>query len=317
MQLGIYFPSTEVPLTGATLREFTRAVDAMGYDYVVTADHVLGTPHEGREPKLWGPYTEHDTFLDPFVLFSHMAAYSDRLEFATSIMVLPQRQTALVAKQAADLAVLTDNRFRLAVGVGWNHVEFAALGQHFSRRGARTDEQIAMLRRLWTEELVSGTVGDEVFDRAGINPRPTVPVPIWLGGYAEVALRRGAQVGDGFSFGGLVEEAAPMQRRVQELLHEYGRDRSIARLGAGDGVAAADGRPGARRRWPCNRPSFLDGMADGYAQWGELGRAYLAVTTYWMELGDLANHLAYAEQAIAPASAPDRRLNTFLYRSVQ
>lgn len=300
MQLGIYFPSTEVPLTGATLRDFTRAVDSMGYDYVVTADHVLGTPHEGREPKLWGPYTEHDTFLDPFVLFSHMAALSDRLEFATSIMVLPQRQTALVAKQAADLAVLSGDRFRLAVGVGWNHVEFAALAQDFSRRGARTEEQIAMLRRLWTEELVSGTVGDEVIDRAGINPRPARPVPIWLGGYAEVALRRGARVGDGFSFGGLVEEAAPMQRRVLELLDEYGRDR--AGFGCELVMVSPPPRvaPGEKpARWPRNRPSFLEGMADGVAQWAELGGTHLAVTTYWMELGDLPDHLAYAEQAIA------------------
>jgi probable F420-dependent oxidoreductase len=300
VKLGIYFPSTELALKGATLREFTRAVDAMGYDYVVTADHVLGTPHEGREPRLWGPYTEHDAFLDPFVLFSHMAALSDRLEFATSIMVLPQRQTALVAKQAADLAVLSDNRLRLAVGVGWNHVEFAALAQDFTRRGSRTDEQIAMLRRLWTEELVTGNVGDEVIDRAGLNPRPSRPVPIWLGGYAEVALRRGARVGDGFSFGGLVEEAAPMQRRVQELLGEFGRD--PATFGSelvlvSPPPATAPGEKPAR--WPRNRPRFLDGLADGVAQWAELGGTHLAVTTYWMELGDLADHLAYAEEAIA------------------
>jgi len=294
MQLGIYFPSTELPLTPATLREFTRAVDSMGYDYVVTADHVLGTPHDGRQPKLWGPYTEHDAFVDPFVLFSHMAALSDRLEFATSIMVLPQRQTVLVAKQAADLAVLSDGRFRLAVGVGWNHVEFGALDEDFTRRGARLDEQIPMLRRLWTEELVSGAVGDEVIDRAGLNPRPAQPVPVWLGGYMEPALRRGARIGDGFSFGGLIEEVEPMQRRVQELLAEYGRDRSTfgAELVTVSPPAAGSGR------WPRNRPGFLDGIADSVARWGELGGTHLAVTTYWMELGDLPAHLAYAEQAL-------------------
>jgi probable F420-dependent oxidoreductase len=294
MQLGIYFPSTEVPLTAATLREFTRAVDGMGYDYVVTADHVLGTPHD-REPRLWGPYDEHDGFLDPFVLFSHLAALSDRLEFATSIMVLPQRQTALVAKQAADLAVLSENRFRLAVGVGWNHVEFAALAQDFTTRGARTDEQIAMLRRFWSEDLVTGTVGDEVIDRAGINPRPSRPVPIWLGGYLEPALRRGARIGDGFSFGGLIEEVEPMQRRVQELLGEYGRDR--ASFGSELVMVSPPGE--AKGRWPRNRPWFLDGMADSAGRWAELGGTHLAVTTYWMQLGSLQHHLAYAEQAMA------------------
>jgi probable F420-dependent oxidoreductase len=297
MKLGIYFPSTEVPLDGATLREFTRAVDAMGYDYVVTADHVMGTPHD-REPRLWGPYDEHDAFVDPFVLFSHMAALSDRLEFATSILVLPQRQTVLVAKQAADLAVLSGDRLRLAVGVGWNHVEFTALAQDFTRRGARTDEQVAMLRRLWTEDLVTGTVGDEVIDRAGINPRPSRPVPLWVGGYLEPALRRGARIGDGFSFGGLIEEVEPMQRRVQDLLDEYGRDRS--RFGSELVMVSPPGNaPGEKPvRWPRNRPGFLDGMTDSVARWEELGGTHLAVTTYWMELGDLRAHLTYAEQAI-------------------
>jgi len=295
MQLGIYFPSTELALTPATLREFTRAVDAMGYDYVVTADHVMGTPHDGRTPKLWGPYDQYDAFLDPFVLFSHMAALSDRLEFATSIMVLPQRQTVLVAKQAADLAVLSDGRFRLAVGVGWNYVEFAALDEDFTRRGARLDEQVPMLRRLWTEELVSGAVGDEVIDRAGLNPRPAQPVPVWLGGYMEPALRRGARIGDGFSFGGLIEEVEPMQRRVHELLDEYGRDRAAF----GSELVMVSPPAEGQSRWPRNRPGFLDGMADSVARWGELGGTHLAVTTYWMELGDLSAHLAYAEQAVA------------------
>jgi probable F420-dependent oxidoreductase len=294
MRLGIYFPSTELALTPDTLREFTRAVDAMGYDYVVTADHVLGTPHDGRQPKLWGPYDQHDAFLDPFVLFSHLAALSDRLEFATSIMVLPQRQTVLVAKQAADLAVLSGDRFRLAVGVGWNYVEFAALDEDFSHRGARLDGQIAMLRRLWTEELVSGTVGDEVIDRAGLNPRPAQPVPVWLGGYAEPALRRGARIGDGFSFGGLIEEVEPMQRRMQELLAEHGRDRSTF----GAELVMVSPPAEGQARWPRNRPGFLDGMTDSVARWDEIGGTHLAVTTYWMELGDLAAHLAYAEQAI-------------------
>jgi probable F420-dependent oxidoreductase len=293
MKIGIYFPSTELELTPATVREFTRAVDDMGYDYVVTADHVLGVPHDNREPRLWGPYTEHDAFLDPFVLFSHMAGISERLEFATSILVLPQRQTALVAKQAADLAVLSDNRFRLAVGVGWNHVEFAALGQDFSKRGKRMDEQVAMLRRLWSEPLVSGSVGDEVVDRAGINPRPTGTIPLWLGGYSEAALRRAARVGDGFSFGAGIDLVAPALEQLRELLVEEGRD--PAEFGS-ELLMVAEPAEG-QRGWPRDRPRYLPKTVEIVERWAELGGTDLAVTTYWMALGPLKEHLRYAEEA--------------------
>jgi probable F420-dependent oxidoreductase len=293
MRIGIYFPSTELELTPANLRAFTRAVEDLGYDYVVTADHVLGVPHEDREPKLWGPYTEHDAFLDPFVLFSFMAGVSERLEFATSILVLPQRQTAVVAKQAADLAVLSDNRFRLAVGVGWNHVEFTALDQDFSKRGKRMDDQLAMLRRLWSEGLVTGEVGGEVIDRAGLNPRPTAPIPLWLGGFSEPALRRGAKLGDGFSFGGQLAQVEPAQHRLRELLVEEGRD---AGAFGSELVMTAD--PGeAQGRWPRDRPSFLPKTVETVERWAELGGTDLAVTTYWMALGPLQEHLRYAEEA--------------------
>jgi probable F420-dependent oxidoreductase len=293
MKLGIYFPSTELDPRPEVVQEFTRAVDAMGYDYVVTADHVLGAPHD-REPPMWGPYDQRDAFFDPFLLFSYMASVSERLEFATSILVLPQRPTVLVAKQVADLAVLSGDRFRLAVGVGWNYVEFAALAQDFSRRGARMDDQLAMLRRLWTEELVTGAVGDEVIDRAGLNPRPSRPVPVWLGGYADPALRRGARVGDGFSFGGVIDDVEPMQRRLQELLAEYERDPA----GFGTELVMVSPPAEGQGRWPRDRPSFLGGMMDTVERWSGIGGTHLAVTTYWMGFEHLHQHLDYAQRAI-------------------
>jgi probable F420-dependent oxidoreductase len=243
---------------------------------------------------MWGPYDENDAFFDPFVLFAYMASISERLEFATSVLVLPQRPTALVAKQVADLAVLSGNRFRLAVGVGWNFVEFAALAQDFTKRGARMDGQVEMLRRLWSEALVTGSVGDEVIERAGLNPRPARPVPLWFGGYSEPAMRRGARLGDGFTFGGLIDDVAPMRRRLGDLLVESGRDPSV--FGTELVMTAAPGE--SQGRWPRNRPSFLPKMMDTVEQWSALGGSHLAVTTYWMSLGSLHDHLAYAEQAI-------------------
>src|SRR5262249_52891598 len=157
----------------------------------------LGAVHEDRIPPLWGPYDENDPFHDPFVLFAYLAGRTERLAFVTGVLVLPQRQTALVAKQAADLALLSGDRFRLGVGVGWNPVEYTGLGQDFATRGLRLDEQIGLLRRLWGEPVVSFEGRFDAIDRAGTVPRPRRLIPIWLGGWVEAALRRAARLGDG------------------------------------------------------------------------------------------------------------------------
>src|SRR4029453_4745778 len=146
--------------------------------------------------------TERDPFHDPFVMFAYLAGITERIKFATGVLVLPKRQTALGARQAADVDLLSGGRLRLGVGIGWNHVEYDALGQDFPPRGAREEEQIALLRGLWPEPVVDFTGRFDRVDRATIAPKPTRPIPIWLGGYGDAAYQRAARIGDGFIFGG-------------------------------------------------------------------------------------------------------------------
>lgn len=202
MQLGAVYPQTEMAGNLDAARRIGPAVEEMGYDYLLAYDHVLGAVHDDRTPNLLGPYTERDPFHDPFMLFAYLAGRTDRLRFATGVLILPQRQTVLVAKQAADLALLSNDRLRLGVGVGWNWVEYDSLGQEFKTRGARADEQIGLLRRLWSEEVVSFSGRFDTIDRAALVPRPLSPIPIWIGGFSEAALSRAARLGDGFIFTG-------------------------------------------------------------------------------------------------------------------
>lgn len=207
MRLGVLYPSTELRGTARDARRFAAAAEEMGYDHVSVGDHVLSASHADRDPPLWGPYDETESFHDPFVLLAFMAGITERLELATSVVVSPQRQTVLLAKQAADLALLSEDRLRLAVGVGWSYVEYAALGQSFPQRGKRLEAQIGLLRSLWANPLVTGEVGDERIERAGLGFRPRRAIPIWVGGANERALRRGALNADGFCFAGDVRHA--------------------------------------------------------------------------------------------------------------
>src|SRR5579859_7003504 len=150
MEIGVVYPQIELGGSPAALRRFATAAEELGYSHLVAYDHVLGAVHQGREPALMGPYTEQDPFHDPLVMFAYLAGLTTRLGFFSGILILPQRQTALVARQAADLDLFSGGRFRLGVGVGWNYVEYDALGQDFHTRGKRQEEQIELLRRLWT-----------------------------------------------------------------------------------------------------------------------------------------------------------------------
>jgi probable F420-dependent oxidoreductase len=185
MQIGVVYPQIELGGDPEAVRRIGRATEALGFDHLLAYDHVLGAVHEDRIPPLVGPYTERDPFHDPLVMFAHLAAVTERIGFVTGILVLPQRQTALVARQAADVDLLSGGRLRLGVGIGWNHIEYQALGEDFGTRGAREEEQIALLRRLWTEPVVDFSGRFDRIDRAAITPKPTRPIPIWLG------LRRG------------------------------------------------------------------------------------------------------------------------------
>ena len=223
MKLGAAYPSTEVAGDPDALRRYIRAIEALGFDHMMAPDHILKAPRENRDPPLNGPYTEKDSFPDPFVMFGFAAALSDRLEFVTGVLVLPQKQTALVAQQAADVDLISHERLRLGVGIGWNHVEYAGLGQDFRTRGKRIEEQIGLLRKLWSTPIVTFEGRFDRIDRAGINPRPKREIPIWLGGHSEAAYARAAQFADGFIFADGMS-AAEAWDRIKFHLGALGKD---------------------------------------------------------------------------------------------
>jgi probable F420-dependent oxidoreductase len=202
MQIGVVYPQTELRGDPNAVRRIGRAVEDLGFDHLLAYDHVLGAVHADRMPPLTGPYTEHHPFHDPFVMFAYLAGITERIGFATGILILPQRQTALVARQAADVDLLSGGRLRLGVGVGWSPVEYEALGQDFHARGARQEEQIQLLRRLFTEPVVDFSGRFDRIDRAALVPKPARSIPIWLGGYGEKAFERAARLADGFMFVG-------------------------------------------------------------------------------------------------------------------
>ncbi len=223
MKLGVVYPQTELGGDPRAVHEIGVAVDTLGYDSLLFYDHVVGAEHADREPPLSGPYTEHDPFHDPLVVFGYLAGVTHSIELATGVLILPQRQTALLAQQAADADLLSGGRLRLGVGVGWNWVEYVALGQDFATRGERLDEQIGLLRRLWSEPLVSFEGRFDRIERACINPRPSRQIPIWIGGFGERAFRRGGRLGDGFTFAGGLDDAIAGLGRVRHHLAEAGR----------------------------------------------------------------------------------------------
>lgn len=223
MRFGVVYPQTELGGDPQAVHDIGVGCEALGFDHLVVYDHVVGAEHADREPALWGPYTEHDPFHDPFVMFGYLAAVTSRIELATGVLILPQRQTVLVAQQAADADLLTRERIRLGVGTGWNYVEYQALGQDFSTRGARLDEQIGLLRRLWSDPLVTFDGRFDRVERGCINPRPRRSIPVWVGGFSEPAFRRGGVLGDGFTFAGDVDRAIEGLARVRHHLAESGR----------------------------------------------------------------------------------------------
>lgn len=225
MKIGVVFPQTEFGSHAAAIKEYAQAVESLGYTHILAYDHVLGANPE--RPGGWsGPYTYQTPFYEPFVLFSYMAALTSRVEFVTGILILPQRQTALVAKQAATLDVLSGGRLRVGIGNGWNEVEYTALGEDFSNRGRRSEEQVAVLRQLWTQPLVTYEGRWHKIPDAGLNPMPVQrPIPIWFGGHDERVLRRAAALGDGWMPNyRTVEQARPALDTLKRYLEQAGRD---------------------------------------------------------------------------------------------
>jgi probable F420-dependent oxidoreductase len=230
VKFGVTFPQTEIGTDPVAIRDFAQAAEGAGFDYLVAYDHVLGAHPDrfvGRDVGFPSPpYLYNNQFHEPFTLFAFLAGVTKRIELTTSILILPQRQTALVAKQAAEVDLLSGQRLRLGVGIGWNFTEYEALNEDFHTRGARQEEQITVIRKLWTEDLVTFQGRWHTLDRVGINPRPARPIPIWIGGgFGEPLLRRVARFGDGWMpMLAPGQDASAILDRLQHHLHQQGRD---------------------------------------------------------------------------------------------
>ena len=277
MQTGLVYPQTEYPTDPAAVRDYAQTAEALGFTHVLAYDHVLGANPD--RPGGWtGPYTHRESFMEPFVLFTYMAAVTTRLGFIPGILILPQRETALVAKQAATLDVLCGGQLRLGVGTGWNEVEYVALSQEFSTRGKRQEEQLEVLRLLWTQELVTFKGRWHDIPDAGINPLPVQrPIPLWFGGHADPVLRRAARLGDGWLPGFRTAEAAREHlNRLDGYLAEAGRDR------AGFGLEP-------RLHWGSGDLEALGRALEG---WRAAGATHISLNTMGAGFRTAGEHLA-------------------------
>ncbi len=283
MRIGAVFPQTEIGPDAGAVRAYGEAADELGYAHLLAYDHVLGADpavHLGWD----GPYDVHTTFHEPMVVFGYLAALTS-LELVTGIIILPQRQTALVAKQAAEVDLLTGGRFRLGVGLGWNAVEYEALGKNFADRGRRLGEQVALLRRLWTEPSVTFAGAHEQVTGAGLAPLPVQrPIPVWFGAQSRRAYIRAGQLADGWfpqvPPGPRLDEAKSI---VAQAGAEAGRD--PAELGMEGRVSWGAG--GAER------------LADHVGRWRDAGATHVSVNTMGAGLATVEDHLAALSAAAA------------------
>jgi probable F420-dependent oxidoreductase len=278
VKVGIIYPQIELGGDPEGVRRIGLATEDMGFDHLLVYDHVLGATHD-REPRLAGPYTEKDPFHDPFVMLAYVAAITRRIELVTGVVILPQRQTVLVARQAADVDLLSGERLRLGIGTGWNYVEYDALGVDFATRGARYTEQIELLRKLWGEELVEFDGNFDKVDRAALIPRPKRQIPLWMGGYSNVALRRAARMGDGFLFADGLGDSFKYVQRLREIMKEEGRSEE------GFGLQ-------------CNmlRAQGAEAVVERTLAWQELGGSHAGVNTMGMGFETIDEHIGYVEE---------------------
>ena len=296
-RIGVLLPHLEPVFRGdvGAIAEYTQAAESLGFDHIKMGEHVLGT-NAGSRPGWKGPYNHLDPFHDPFVLFAFLAARTTTLEFATGVVILPQRQTALVAKQAATLDLVSGGRLRLGIGVGWNAVEFDALGQDFSTRGRRCEEQIELMRALWTNELVTYHGRWDTVVDCGLNPLPVQrPIPIWIGGGpgaiwigdragasagpaadGDRVLRRIARMADGwFPSLGLDTGVAEAVSTLHGYIREEGRE--IADVGI-EGSISLTG-------------STANEWTSQASQWEKLGATHLAVSSAGAGMTSVEQHV--------------------------
>ena len=276
MQLGVAFPQFEIGSDPGAIREYAQAVEGIGYSHVEVFDHVLGADPTGH-PGWSGQYTSEDSFHEPFVLMGYIAAVAPTLELSTGIIVLPQRQTALVAKQAAEVDVLSGGRLRLGIANGWNAVEYEALGENFHTRGRRIEEQIEVLRLLWTQDSVTYNGKWHHITAAGINPLPVQrPIPLWLGGGAEPVIRRVGELADGW-IPGLRPDERGRQAIERMRLYATQAGRNPDEIGIEARINTVRGTP--------------EDWIRRIASWREVGATHLTLNNIGAGLDSLKQHI--------------------------
>jgi probable F420-dependent oxidoreductase len=288
MQIGVVFPQTEIGADVGAVRAYANRVEELGFAHLLAYDHVVGADpdvHVGWN----GPYNIATTFHEPFVLFGFLAGIT-ALELVTGIIILPQRQTVLAAKQAAEVDLLTNGRFRLGIGLGWNAVEYEALGKEFTDRGKRMSEQMVLMRRLWTERTVTH---EGTYDRvtgAGLAPLPVQrPIPLWIGGSSPAAYRRIGRLADGWfpqtTPGERLDEARAI---VDQAATEAGRDpKQLGMEG--------------RASWT---EAGVEKLLDHVERWRAAGATHLSVNTMGAGLGAVDGHLAALAEVAAALALP-------------
>jgi probable F420-dependent oxidoreductase len=284
VRIGHVIPGEALGTDIGAIRDYVIAAEALGYSHLIAYDHVLGAVHEGRDFPIAMPYDETTIFHEPMVLLGFLSAITSTLELATGVVVLPQRQTALVAKQATEVALLSGDRIRLGVGVGWNFVEYECLDQKFSNRGARIEEQITVLRELWANPVVDFAGQWHRIDRAGIQPRPAKMIPIWMGGFAHAAFERAARIADGFiasPFGpeGPNGDTHQKLRNLREMVDKAGREQSSF------GIDLIIPFPVS----PAELPAFVE-------QWSKAGITHMTLQALWGDPKTPADHIDLLHQ---------------------
>ncbi|OBF54744.1 LLM class F420-dependent oxidoreductase [Mycobacterium sp. 852002-50816_SCH5313054-b] len=282
MRIGVVFPQTELGGDPAVVRAYGQRVEELGFTHILAYDHVVGA--DPKVHKGWqGPYDIDTTFHEPFVMFGYLAAVTS-LELVTGVIILPQRQSVLVAKQAAEVDLLTNGRFRLGIGLGWNAVEYEALGEKFSNRGKRSEEQVEVMRKLWTERSVTFDGKYHTVSAAGLAPMPIQrPIPVWFGAASDRAYERAGRLGDGWF---------PMMEPGPGL--DYARSQV-------EGAAAAAGRDvdGLGMEGRVSWAGDPDKAAADIAAWGAAGATHLSVNTMSAGLATVDDHLAALERVAA------------------
>jgi len=276
MQIGAVLPHNEIGTDPGAIKAYLQGVEDMGFTHLLVYDHVLGADPD-RPGGFKGAYDKEVAFHEPLTFFAFGAACTTTLEFVSTVMILPQRQTVMVAKQAAEVAVLSNNRVRLGVGTGWNQIEYVGLNERFDNRGRRQAEQVELMRLLWANDSIDFAGEFHTIDRAGINPRPSRPIPIWFGGAAPALLERCARLGDGF-----MPLGTPNDKSAALLDTIRGHREALGLSMDGFGVQAqAQYAGGTPERWA--------GHAD---KWRALGATHMALATHNAGPTDVDGHLA-------------------------